>query len=424
MRTLGDGNHHMAKMGVWCLVVSLLLGVLLGGACRSDDAGRMQMYLKQNGSVVRSAPDGAFEIPSGIFDGVIDGFSVILTGEAHGMAINFRLRRAFLSYLKQAVNVKYLLLEMGPSQAGTLNRYLETGDTALLDEMYSYLKGTYTWTQESYAFWQSVYAFNSALPASERLVCVGIDIEHQAGYALAYLKTLLPSEAPPERIRPQIDSIRAFSRDDTTYFKVAAELSSGIEADEEAYERYLGEDLFEFRLVVESMLVARDAYQARQSDGGYIAFRQVRDRAMYTNFIQLHDRLPPGVYWGHFGHGHVFHKSSDSTDWLGAHLASDGSPVAGRVLSVIFAYEDCTAMTRSRSTYGTSPAGNVRPGLFDFYEGSEPILFKLIGKGSPAYSYQVIVQGEPGGSAEYFDYLLLIRGATPTQPLHVPDEQN
>lgn len=423
MRTLGEGNHHMGKTGVRCLLGSLLLGVLLGCAWRSDDAGRMQIYLKRNGAVVPSAPDGTLEIPAGVLDGVIDRYRVILTGETHGMAINFRLRRAFLSYLKQAVHIKYLLLELGPSQAGTLNRYLETGDTGLLDEMYSYLKGTYEWTKESYAFWQSVYAFNSALPPSERLTCVGIDIEHQAGYALAYLKTLLPSDAPPERIGPQIDLVRAFSRD-ATYFKVAAELSSGIEADEEDYQRYLGEDFFEFKLIVESMLAARDAYRARQSDAGDTAFRQLRDRAMYTNFVQLYGRLPPGVYWGHFGHGHVFHKSSDDTEWLGAHLECDGSPVAGRVLSILFAYEDCTAMTRSGRTYGTSPAGNVRPGLFGFYEGSDPILFKLIGVGSPAYSYQVVMQGEPGGSAEYFDYLLLIRNATPTLPLGAPDEKD
>jgi len=414
----------MRKTGVRCLLASLLLGVLLGCACREDSTKRLQTYLMSNSAAVPSAPDGTFKIPSGIFDDVIGRYSVILTGESHGMAINYQLRHAFLSYLKQTVAVKYLLLELGPSQAGTLNRYLETGDTALLDEMYSYLKGTYEWTQESYAFWQSVYAFNSALPPEERLTCVGIDIEHQARHALAYLKTLLPSDAPPERIGPQIDRIRAFSRDDTTHFDVAAELSSSIEANGEDYERYLGENFFELRLIVDSMLAARDAYRAKQSDEGRVAFQQVRDQAMYTNFVRLYNRLSPGVYWGHFGGAHVFHKDSERTRWLAARLGCDGSPVAGRVLSIVFAYEDCTAMTRSGSTYGTSPAANVLPGLFDFCEGPDPILFKLMGTGSPAYSYQVIMHGEPGGSAEFFDYLLLIRGATPTRPLRTSDNHD
>ena len=140
---------------------------------------------------------------------------------------------------------------------------------------------------------------------------------------------------------------------------------------------------------------------------------------MYANFVQVYDRLAPGVYWGHFGTAHVLHKSNAL---LGAHLESADSPVAGRVLSIVFAYEDGTAMTRNGGSYGTSGAANVRPGLFGFYEGSAPILFKLMGKDSPARSYQLIMHGEPGGSTEFFDYLILIRGATPTHPLNLLDD--
>jgi len=414
----------MKKIAVRCALVSLLLGVLLVCGCRDGGAGRMQEYLKRNSAVVPSAPDGNFEIPAAILDDVVGKYRVIMTGEAHGVAVNYRLRLAFLSYLKQAVKIKYLLLEMGPSQAGTLNRYLETGDTTLLDEMYSHLEGTYEWTQESYAFWQSVHAFNCALAPQERLTCVGIDIEHQAGYALRYLKTLLPSNTPAEPIGSQIDLIRGFSPNDMAYFQVATKLSAGIEANTHDYERYLGERFFEFRLIVESMLAARDAYRARQSGGGRVAFQQLRDRAMYANFVQLYGRLPPGTYWGHFGHAHVFHKSTGNIEWLGAHLESDSSPVAGRVLSIVFAYEDCMAMTRAGSGYGTSGAASVRPGLFDFCEGLDPVLFRLVGEGSPAYGAQLVTYVGSGGSAEYFDYLLLIRGATPTRPLHVSDKYN
>jgi hypothetical protein len=415
----------MKKTGVRRIFTIVLLGVLPVCAGPDDDTGRMQAYLRQNSAVVPSAPDGTFKIPSGILDEGIDRYKVILTGEAHGMAINYRLRLAFQSYLKQAVNIRYVLLESGPSLAGTLNRYLETGDTALLDEMYSYCRGTYEWTQESYAFWQRVYAFNLALPPEKRLTCVGIDIEHQAGYALAYLRTLLSDDVPPERISPQIDLIRAFSRDDATHFDIAAQLSAGIEARTQDYERYFGEDFFEFKLIVESMVAAREAYRAQQGDEGLTAFQQLRDRHMYTNFLQQYKRLPDGVYWGHFGQAHVFHKSAGNVEWLGAHLECEGSPVAGRVLSILFAYENCTAMMRRGGGYGTmGPGGDVKPGLFDFYEDPDPILFKLIGERSPARFHQVVLHVEPGGSAEYFDYLLLIRGATPTVPLRASDGQN
>jgi len=424
MRALSEGSIRLMRAGVCCLFLSILLGVLSACAGGNDGTTRIQAYLRRNSAAVPSAADGAFKIPSAILDDVVDNYKVILTGESHGMAMNYRLRRAFLSYLKQAVNVRYLLLEFGPSQAGALNRYLETGDETVLDEMYSYFKGTYEWTRESYSFWQSVYAFNSALPQSERLVCVGIDIEHQPGHALAYLKMLLPNDAPPEGIGSQVDRVRNFSRDDTTHFDVAAELSAGLGASTQDYRRYLGEDFFEFSLIVESTVAARDAYRARRTDGGRTAFRQLRDRRMYLNFVRLYNRLPSGAYWGHFGDAHIFHKRTNNVEWLGAQLEYDGSPVAGRVLSIAFAYEDCTAMTRNGGAYGASPAGNVKPGLFDFYEGSDPILFKLIGKGSPAYSSQLVTRIGSGGSAEYFDYLLLIRGAEPTVPLRGSDEQH
>jgi hypothetical protein len=340
------------------------------------------------------------------------------------MAVNYRLRRAFLSYLQRAVGIRYLLLECGASQAGTLNRYLETGDASLLDDMYSYYEGTYEWTRESYDFWRSLHTFNLALPVSERLVCVGIDIEHQPGHAMAYLKTLLPSDAAPERIGSEINRIRVFARDDTTYFDVAAALSAGIKADKEDYERYLGEGFFEFRLVVESMVAAHEAYRAGRTAGGDTVFRQMRDRTMYVNFLQQYKRLPTGVCWGHFGDAHVFHKSSDNVEWLGVHLEGDDSPVAGQVLSIVFAYENCMVMTRNGAAYGEVSGGDVKPGLFDFYEDPDPILFKLIGEGSPAYSSQLVTRVKSGGSAEYFDYLLLIRGATPTHPLRASDEQD
>jgi hypothetical protein len=425
VRAGGQGRYHiMKKTAVRCMHVGLVCGALLGCTCRDDGTGRMRAYLMRNSAVIPSVADGAFDIPANIFKDTIDGYEVILTGESHGMAVNYALRRAFLSYLKEAADIKYLLLELGPSQAGTLNRYLETGDRALLDEMYSYLEGTYEWTQESYAFWQDLYTFNRALPLEERLTCVGIDIEHQVGYALAYLRTLLPNEAPPERITAQIELIRAFTRDSRTGFDAAAELSASIAVNEGDYRRYLREDFFEFRLIVESMWAAREAYLARQSGGGRVAFQQSRDVAMYANFVRLYDRLPEGRYWGHFGGAHIFHKSSNGTQWFGVGLERDDSPVTGRVLSIYFAYERCTAMTRKNSTYSTSSAANVRPGLFDFYRGSEPVLFKLIGEDSPARFCQAVLHGEPGGSAEYFDYLLLVRDATPTRPLTMSDDQD
>ncbi len=261
-----------------------------------------------------------------------------------------------------------------------------------------------------------MYSYNNSLSESDKLVCVGIDIEHQPAFAISYLQTLLPAQTPPEKIRMEIQSIASVSGDNTKAFEIGKILFASIESYTNTYQQYLGEKFFEFRLIVKSLDASRRAYGSR-STGRRNSYSKIRDRTMYENFIEFYKKLETGLYWGHFGNAHILHKDNENVKMFAAYLEQDNSPVANQVLSIFFAYLDCTAMIRSNGGYRTAPSTNVKSYFYDLQQTDEPVLFKLKGEDFPDYSRQLVESIQSGSSTEYFDYLLLIKNATPTEPL-------
>ncbi|MCP4450790.1 MAG: erythromycin esterase family protein [Planctomycetes bacterium] len=409
-------------MKTWIVITpSLLMAVLLFSGCDHPQKDPDSLYktLNAHSLVLPVSPKGDITIPSGFLDDLMAGSRVILTGEGHGISANYPLRRAFLLYLKDRVDLDYLLLELGPSQAGVLNQYLKTGDTELLDRLYAYWEGTYEWTQESYAFWPFVYAFNQTLPVNERLVCVGIDVEHQPAHAVTYLKSLLPEKEAPLLIAKHIQGVRLYPENQANGFDLGTKLSTSIKANPKTYKDFLGEAFFEFKIVTDSLEAARQAYASRQSDGNRTAFSQIRDKQMYDNFLAYHGRLRDGTYWGHFGTAHIFKKRTDHVDWFGAHLQKKTSPVADCVLSILFGYNGGERMSKKFPGYFTSPIPRLSPGPLDFHRGPEPVLIDLHQFTSRALAHPSIISRVPGANTDYVDCLLLIKDATATVPLFI-----
>ncbi|MCF7972715.1 MAG: erythromycin esterase family protein [Phycisphaerae bacterium] len=407
-------------MHSWIPSISLCLGAmfLASGCDQSQKAPDFpQKALRAHSLVFQTSPEGDITIPSGCLDHLVTGQEVILTGEGHGMSVNYQLRRAFLTYLKDRIDLDYLLLEVGPSQAGTLNHYLKTGDTGLLDALYRYWEGTYEWTQESYDSWPYVYAFNQTLPLTRRLVCVGIDVEHQPAHAVAYLKGLMPDVNCPAQIALAIQRVRQSLDDPTDCFDVGSQLCASMAEHTQVYRDYLGDAFFEFQRVTDSIEAARQAYSARQSDGDRTAFSQLRDRQMFDNFVAYHEHLPPGTFWGHFGTAHVFKKSTDGVTWLAASLQAKDSPVADHVLSIYFAYQGGERMTRRSPGYGTSVNPVLSPELLDFHAGPDPVLIDLLQLHSKVRTHPMMASLGAAASTPYVDCLLLIKDPSPTEPL-------
>ncbi|HAK41564.1 MAG TPA: hypothetical protein DCM59_01010, partial [Clostridium sp.] len=122
-----------------------------------------------------------------IMDSDIEGKEIFFTAEYHGTKINKQLSMKFLKYLKEKTNFKYYLCELPYSDAYFLNKYLDTGDIKILEEIYKPLKGTFEWNKDYFHHWKKVYEYNNTLPKESRIQVVGVDIEHQPINAYRFL---------------------------------------------------------------------------------------------------------------------------------------------------------------------------------------------------------------------------------------------
>lgn len=102
---------------------------------------------------------------------------LILLGESHGVAAPQGLDLELLTHLNQRIGLVDYLAEIDPVQADYFNRYLETGDEALLKRVFDY------WTKSG-AQWgnrafedkvRAIRRLNATLPASRRIRFTGID---------------------------------------------------------------------------------------------------------------------------------------------------------------------------------------------------------------------------------------------------------
>ena len=102
---------------------------------------------------------------------------LILLGESHGVAAPQLLDLELLTHLNARIGLTDYLAEVDPVQGAMLNRYLETGEAAVLDRVFDY------WS-ESGAQWgntafenkvRGIRALNLTLPADRRVRFLGVD---------------------------------------------------------------------------------------------------------------------------------------------------------------------------------------------------------------------------------------------------------
>lgn len=407
----------------------IVILLLLGSMCLPTNPGcgeyareasnpmeQMTAYLDDNCDVLYRGNEG-FVIDSPLLDDVVDDYDVFLTGETHGIAVNFKLAFDFMVYFHRKADMRYLLLEAPPSHAAVLNEYLETGDETWMKKTYAASKGTYSWTRDSYDFFKRMRRFNQGLDTADRIRFVGVDIEHQGRFALLYLNRLLPLEQPPAEITVDIQELRDVSSTESHNraddWAIGARLAESITEHSKTYQRYLGDEYFLFALIADNIAAAKQAYEHKPEG----RFNHVRDAAIYANFLKFYRRLPKGRYFGQFGDPHTLRRPWLDTQWFACYLEQTDSPVAGKVLSIVFEYVNCTAMTRDPD-YGTMDYGfEQAPEPFTAARGKVAVLFKLMGEDSPLNSMNLMAEDREGSTVDYFQFLLMISDSGPTEPL-------
>ena len=341
---------------------------------------------------------------------------VYLLGEAHGAALNEDLDFALMTYLYETAGVRTYIAEVGYCAGTYYDAYVQTGDRAILDQVFSSLRGTAAWSEERYRFWEQLAAFNAGKPAQDRIRVVGLDVEHQYFVGIGYLRTLLHSGQVPAAIAApvaELDTIvseSAWSADRCG--AAAAALGESISANRDTYAAYLGERLPGLEYALQSVMDGFAYRNARGADA-----ENARDRAMYERFVKLSDDLH-GPYYGKWGAQHVYQRQFRGLDRFAFLLDTPGSPVAGRVVSILAAYE--AGMRLERDRHGSfaasrlqSPPQLLGPLLTASAGANAATLFRLTGPESPFARALFLLEHTTGRgvTTDYLQYIVLVRGA-------------
>ncbi len=366
---------------------------------------KLKDYLEKNHSIIYLKDESMKDLS--IMDDDLKDSEIFLTGENHGVKANIELRIKFLKYFKEKTNFKYYLCELPYSMTYFLNTYLETKDESIIENVYEPLKGTDAWNKDEYDYWETLYNFNKKLPKNDKIILVGMDIEHQSKNAFNFMKYCLDKNHVSGKINNHVEELR--SRDSITdeeleYFckKIKEELNKNL------YKNSLKKYYYKFKHVNNNLLNALEVYSGNNFNG-------VRDKKMHENFLEIYDCLPKGKYFGQLGLSHIFQKSFPNIAWFASSLDKEGSQFKGKILSVAYAYQNCRYLYPTTRRNYVSSIDTLEPSIAEFkhFIDSDYTLFKLNGCGSP-FNRELIWPLEhkspvDGVTTDYFQYLVVAR---------------
>ncbi len=410
--------------------------------CSELDGDPRARYLAAHGDPLDPSTPG--ELPLEARLGSFGGPRLFVTGEQHGIAENQLLEYAFLTYLHGEASVRVYLQELPYSAGVLLDRYLQTGDEAALETAFRGFTGTYSSSKELLDLYRRVRRYNADLEDDERIRLVGFDIEHQPRTAFHVVAGMIDGlEAPGEyaglfeRIREMaVQPASRSGRDEpggtdargpeiagrtsaARITEIASRALSAAEDEAEWFRARLAAKAFDFEFIMENVL---NLFEAREAQGER-EWNRIRDRMMYENVLSIYGTLPEeSSIFGQWGLNHIFQAKQFGVEWLAARLDSDPlSPLQGRVVSIAYAYDD--AMQKSKQAGSTQPLTSYvpDPGYALCNARGPYTLYRLDAPGSPyaeELSWMLATpRPESGVTTDYFQYVLLVRDGTASQPL-------
>lgn len=414
-------KHKILTVLIGLLLVGLSVHYLWGYSfvyvLINNNSKEAKKYLKST-MVELTNLDSLSAIPS--LDSTMESHQIFLIGEDHGIAINEQLEFAFLKYLKERGNVKYLLLEFPHSFSAKINRFICDGEVAYLDSAFAPLKGTDGWTIEFTNFFKRVYHYNRRLEDRFKIRSIGVDVENRSGAAIAFLKSMVPQDAAPQDIRAAIEKLRNIELnqlDHKSGWSIGAELLDDFQKKSGSYQTFLGEKCFEYKLILENVVKAKAVYEARKKKG-YKAYATLRDSLMYENLKLFHKDFPDEKAFGFFGATHVMRDEFFGNRYFACLLEKENSPYKGKVLSMLINYKNCKAAKRPKYKV-RNYNGPFQNEIFDFYKGDSPTLYYIDAEGSPFQSFR-FYPTYSCGTADLVQYLLQVRNSIPSRPIKDP----
>lgn len=285
---------------------------------------------------------------------------IFLIGENHGVKSNIELKTMFLKYFKEKTNFKYYICELPYSMTYFLNKYLETGNLNILKDIYKPIAGTYAWNRDEYNFWKFLYEYNKGFPKEDRIILLGIDIEHQSENAFRFMEYSLENDYHSK-----------------------------------------------FKYVKDNLLNMAEVVNSNNYSG-------TRDGKMYENFLDVSKTLGKAKYFGQLGLSHAFQRGMPYVDSFASLLNKEGSPFKGQVISLVYVYEKCKFFNPTKDRNYVSDISTLDWSMADFqrYIKSKHTLIKLNQKNSP-FKEDLIWPfehkfPEEGVTTDYFQYMIIV----------------
>lgn len=296
-------------------------------------------------------------------------FTLFFTGEDHRyLKSNSQLELKMFKHLHKTAGVRVFMMEFGYSLGYAANKYVQTGDSNILNLLD---KHTY---DEYFELFKSLRDFYDSLPENEKFSLAAVDLEREPVYPVKMLESLLPENSTPhDSIKLHIDALKAISEyhdyesaknedeedeyddiatekpgSDSAYTKVYVNTRFTVELvienykkHKEKYQAYLGSnfDLFETEVKNIEDYFVYDSYEGAAHQ--YI----FRENYMEQNVRKLVAQNPEAKVFGQFGRCHTqrTREKEDCSYFYFNSLATRlnttaGSPFEGKVFSCAVFY--------------------------------------------------------------------------------------
>jgi hypothetical protein len=257
----------------------------------------------------------------------VNNYDVFITGENHTyLKSNAKLWTKMIKYLNKTAGLQSVMIEYGYSSGWLINKYIQTGDTAL----YNVLK-SYSFKELAYAY-KDMMEYNKTLPEGKKLYFTGIDLERGIYSASKVLGLLLPKDKDvPDSLELHIESLQSLityndniiasnKEDFTDYFQSYSsnttidKIIANFNAHNLLYQAYLGVNFEEFKKVIKGLEDVKvwNQYEEENATHQFV----YREKYLYGRFLEEY-KLKGGKFFGQFGrcHSATSIQEANSCNW-------------------------------------------------------------------------------------------------------------
>ncbi|WP_291581911.1 erythromycin esterase family protein [Clostridium sp. UBA6640] len=372
--------------------------------------------------------------------------SVIFTNETHGVKENTDIQYKFINYLMDNWDLKYFLMECGHASGLIFNKYLQSGDEKLLDDIFQWgIVGKMN-TESTKALMKKLYLKNKDLPEEKQLTIVGLDVMEGVEGVTYYFKNILEKykEMPKEQLDKMRKILECSEEEDTIgeksskFSKAIEDLEKDLKVNEDIYAKYLdGEEIFNLKLIVNNL--KNSSKLGYTIDGGITVNKELyeaRDKVNYENFKKIFEHFGGGKYYCHYGIDHVYQNEINNVKFLGANIKEDPN-FKDQIYSINTIYKEgqCYNYSDLSPMHFYSITTELENILKDAGIENGNKIIVLDAKKSPykknifkecfsfldVYVDEKLFEANKGATTDYFQSIIVIENPTPIKWLYWED---